>query len=174
VTLAESRAGRLSRWRRRSHQVRAAKSFLQGEGVVPTLPGISGSATFESVGRIRLQETDSEAIADLLDRYLLARLLGQSVFGAGYYGWPAVSGWGALWLSVAVAGWLARLRAASEGRVTLTSADAGLALGVVDRAATRLPALGTFAERTRLAYLFRDDGLARLIHEFAPVSKKSE
>ena len=72
-----------------------------------------------------------------------------------------------LWLWVAVVGWVARYAAALDGRERLTFADVGYALGITDRAATRVPALGAFAERTRAVYLLRDDGIARLLQAYA-------
>ena len=105
----------------------------------------------------------SGAVDDLLRRYFAARLEGRSVFGSGYYGWSVVNGLSALVLSIVAAGWLARYVACGANRVALMLEDVTYALGVVDRAATRLPALGTVAERARVSYLFRDDGAARLL-----------
>ena len=87
------------------------------------------------------------------------------MFGAGYYGWPLTTGLCALWLSVAAAGWLARYAASLSGRDTFSIDDLGRVLGIVDRAATRLPALGIYAERARITYLIRQDGLARLLQQ---------
>ena len=88
------------------------------------------------------------------------------MFGAGYYGWSVINGLAALCLSIASAGWIARYIAAAEGRNMLSFGDVGLALGIVDRAATRLPALGAVSERARIAYIIRDDGIARLLGDF--------
>ena len=95
--------------------------------------------------------------------------LSQSVFGSGYYGWSVFAGLAALWLSVAAAGWLAQYQVACDGRTSLTVQDVIHALGVVDRAATRAPSLGTVAERVRVSYLLRDDGVARLLAAYAPL-----
>ena len=108
-------------------------------------------------------------MADLLVRYVQARLLGRSVWGAGYYGWPVFMGLSALWLNVAAAGWLARLRAALGNRNAVSFEDVASCLGVVDRAATRAPSLGTLTERTRAGYLIADDGVARLISNYSVV-----
>jgi hypothetical protein len=75
---------------------------------------------------------------------------------------------------VAAAGWLARLAAAGSGRSTLSFEDAALAIAVVDRAATRLPALGTLAERTRVGYLLEDDGVARLLSAYPLVVERHD
>ena len=51
--------------------------------------------------------------------------------------------------------------------------DVARALGMVDRAATRLPSLGTAAERARARFLADDDGVARLLYEYAPVGRSA-
>ena len=53
------------------------------------------------------------------------------------------------------------------GRTSIAFEDFALALGIVDRAATRLPALGTMTEKARVSYLVGDDGLARLMMAYA-------
>lgn len=163
VMLREMRAGLGSRIWKRWQQLRSAGRFLKGAGLVPPLPGFGGAATFDAVESVGPTADGSRDIENLLMRYLSARLEGRSVFGDGYYGWPVVSGLAALWLSVAVAGWLARYAAAADGRSTASFADAARALGVVDRAATRLPILGTMAERARIVYLLKEAGVPRLV-----------
>lgn len=165
VTLHELRSG-FVRLGRRWQQFRSAGRFRAGRGSVPTLPGFVGEARFESVESVCADPGDPARVEDLLLRYLIARLEGRSVFGAGYYGWSVVNGLAALLLSVAAAGWIARYIATIEERCVLCFNDVGLAIGMVDRAATRLPALGAVAERARIAYVIRDDGLARLLGDF--------
>lgn len=163
VTLDELRGGVTGRFRKRWWQLQKAKQFLGGDGTIPELHGIEGTASFATVEAVAPAVEDRERIEDLLRRYLTARMEGRSAFGAGYYGWPMVAGMTACLLSVAAAGWIARFRAAAAKRTTLTFVDAAAAIAIVDRAATRLPALGTLAERTRIAYLQSDDGVARLL-----------
>lgn len=165
VTLAELTSG-FSRLRRRWQQFRAAGRFRKGHGVVPALPGISGEARFTAVEAVEANPDDCARVEDLLLRYLIARLEGRSAFGAGYYGWSVVNGMAALCLSVASAGWIVRYIAAADGRTMFGFNDVGLALGIVDRAATRLPALGAVSERARIVYVIRDDGIARLLGDF--------
>lgn len=167
VTLSERRKGRLAQFRRRWRQLRDARLFLRGAGRVPALPGIAGDATFErleAAGPVTDRVSDAE---NLIIRYLAGRLEGRSVFGDGYYGWPVVAGLGALWLSIAVAGWLARYSAAAGGRSTTSFDDVARSLAIVDRASSRLPALGSMAERARVTFLFADDGIARLVNEYS-------
>ncbi len=167
VTLTEMRAGVLGRLGKRWHQLRCAKRFRIGRGLVPQLPGFEGSTMFETVESVKRPTERTEEIDELLLRYVTGRLESRSVFGHGYYGWPVLNGLGALWLSLSVVGWLARYAAALEGTEAVAFDRVGLALGIVDRAATRLPALGTVAERMRLTYLLGDSGVARLLHEYS-------
>jgi len=163
LTLQQRRANFLSRLNRRRRQLRDARRFRRGQGVVPYLPGFSVGPTFDRVEAVGPATQQREAIEELVCRYLQTRLAGRSVFGRGYYGWTVFGGLAALWLSMAVVGWLARYAAAADARTALTHEDIAMAMGVVDRAASRVPALGTFAERTRVTYLLREDGVARLL-----------
>ncbi|UCC31288.1 MAG: YkgJ family cysteine cluster protein [Phycisphaerales bacterium] len=167
VTPAEMQAGLLRQLGKRWRQLRDARCFLKGQGRVPQLPGLPGEATFETVESVGPAIDHRRDIEDSNLRYLTARLEGSSVFGDGYYGWPVFDGLAALWLSLAAASWLARCGAASEGKSSVSVEDIGKALGMVDRAATRLPALGTMTERARVSYLLKDDGMARLIHAYS-------
>ena len=170
MTLRDMRAGVLHRLRRRWSQVRCAKRFRVGKGQVPPLPGLGGLTTFEAVDAVGRPATELDEIDELLIRYTVARLEGRSAFGLGYYGWPLFSGLGALWLSIVAIGWLARYGAALDGADSVALRHVGQAIGIVDRAATRLPALGTVAERMRSTYLLNDDGVARLLNRYSTAS----
>ena len=172
VSLAELRSGIPGRWRKRWQQLRNARKFRVGIGPVPPLPGFTTGASFAGLESIAPAADPTDELEDLLVRYLATRLASRSVFGAGYYGWPVASGLTALGLSVAAAGWLARYAAAATGRTAVAFEDFALALGSVDRAATRLPSLGTAAERTRARYLSDDDGVARLLYDYTPVGRR--
>ncbi|MFQ5494871.1 MAG: hypothetical protein ACE5EX_05780, partial [Phycisphaerae bacterium] len=167
VTLAELQGGFLRGWGKRLSQLRRAGRFRRGRGTVPDLHGFDGSAIFEQIDAVGPAREDRDAIESLMLRYLTARLEGRSVFGPGYYGWAMLDGLAALWMSVAVAGWLARLAAGQAQHERVTLDDVGVALRVVDRAATRLPALGSVSEKLRLRYLVREDGIARLLSDYA-------
>jgi lysine-N-methylase len=167
VTLAELRSGVLGRLRLRMDQLGRARRFLRGDGEIPPLPGFPGGLRFDTVERLAWSAEDVKAIESLTLRYLIARLEGRSVWGAGYYHWPVFPGLTALWLSTAAAGWLARYVAAARGHEAVRFDDAAAALGIVDRAATRLPSLGTRAERARAAYLREDDGVAAVVGKLA-------
>lgn len=171
VTLAERHGSLMGKLRRRCTQLAASRRFRRGEGTAPPLPDLGGGAAFAEIESVRAAHADAARMEDLLGRYVSARLLGRTVCGAGYYGWPVTSGLAALWLSVAAAGWLARFAAAGRGREEMVFDDFALALGAVDRAAGRLPSLGSSAERVRIKYLQWDDGVARLIGHYDPAPR---
>ncbi len=171
VSLTQMRSGVWGRLGKRCRQLGSAQRFLRGKGDVPRLPGVTRDVTFDAVETVVAAPELNADVQDMLLRYLLARLSSRSVFGEGYYGWPVFHGLTALWLSVAVVGWLTRYQAALQGRASVSLDDMGAAIGIVDRAATRLPALGTTAELARVRYLSNDDGVARLLWQYAPLSK---
>lgn len=169
VSVAELRAGIIGRSRKKLTQLAAARTMRRGIGTAPLLRGfpLAKPVGFEEVFRIAVASADRDAVSELLLRYVHGRLAGRSVFGAGYYGWPIFLGMSALWLSLAVVGWLARLHAASVGRRELALHDLRRALISVDRGITRLPSLGAASERLRTRYLLREDGACRLLRAFA-------
>jgi Fe-S-cluster containining protein len=169
VSLAEMRGLGPRRLLHRWRQLRTARRFWRGHGEVPALPQLDIRATFDRVEAVGPAAGDVHDVHNLLHRYVQARLSARSAFGRGYYGWSILDGLTALWLSLAVTGWLARCHAASNGRDELTFDDVARGVGTMDRGATRLPALGALAERARAAYLRRDDGLARLLARYLPV-----
>lgn len=171
VSLDEAAMRGWRKLRKRWEQLRKARKFLRGTGNVPLLRDFESESPLP-FSRIESEigpGVDTKTISRLIQRYLVARIQGRSCFGEGYYGWPVVSGMGALWLSLAAAGWLARLRAAAQGRVEVSFDDFAHSLGVVDRAATRLPGPGAWAERIRVGYLMKSDGVARLLRAYLPL-----
>lgn len=170
VALNELRAGLTGKMALRWRQLGAARAFLRGVGTVPPTAGFPAGVTFQAVEPVRPARDDEGRIAELLHRYLVGRVEGRTLFGEGYYGWPAFRGLAALWEAVAGVGWLARAFAAAAGRPALEFEDVASAIGIIDRALGRLPALGSMAERGRVTYLLADDGLARLLSHYAIVS----
>lgn len=166
VSLSQLRSGMAGRFQQRWRQLKSARQMLAGVGDVPVLPGIHASVPFSAVSRVEPAREEAIRINDLLLRYLTARVHGQSVFGAGYYGWTVLEGYSALLLAVSAIGWLGRLIAAANGAAHVRFSDAAVAMGIIDRAATRLPALGTWTERNRLVFLHLNDGLIRLVHRY--------
>ncbi|MBM4112206.1 MAG: YkgJ family cysteine cluster protein [Phycisphaerae bacterium] len=164
-------------------QLVRSRRFSRGRGRVPPI-GLAWprGATFEAIKATTPPGAgavaESGAIEELIVRWLLATLLGGRAWGSGFYGWPMVDGIAALALNLAAVGWLARAHAAAARSVAAPTsppssadggaaslADARAAIGRIDRSAGRAPWLGGNAERLRLEYLARHDGLRRLVRE---------
>ena len=169
VSLAELHRGFLSRAGKRWQQLRRGRRFRAGKGIVPRLPGFDTDVRFDEVESVQAEPEQTGDMCDLLVRFITSRLEGRAVFGGGYYGWPVFTGLTALWLSVAAAGWLGCYVAAAGGRRSTTFDDFARGIRIVDRAATRLPALGALSERARVKYLLNEDGVARLGYSYLPV-----
>lgn len=171
VSLTELRAGIVAKLGKRWQQLLSARRFRRGRGAVPRLSFSASETTFESLELVEPATARTAEIENLVIRYLTARLTGRSVFGTGYYGWSALDGLAALCLSIAATGWLARHLCAGRQDDRISFNNVASALGVVDRAATRLPSLGTTAERARIRFLNIDDGLARLLQACALIER---
>lgn len=171
LDLHQARTSGWKAWRFRLNQLRRARRFVRDlEGCNEVLGGVVR-------GGRRVTHAEVEAVAaagasqsaeceELATRYVRQRLVSRGAFGHGYYGWPMLDGVAALWLSVAVAGWLGRYFAASAGRSSCEAEDFVRAIGVVDRAAGRLPELGSRAAKLRLMYLSREGGVLRLLRKW--------
>ncbi|MCG3130965.1 MAG: hypothetical protein FLDDKLPJ_01739 [Phycisphaerae bacterium] len=172
ATIHELRAGFFRRFGLRFRHLRDAGRFRRGRGEVPATHGLPPGVAFDRVDAVKAADDPGEAerIEDLVRRYLTERVASRSVFGAGYYDWPVVDGLLALWASAAAWGFLARHRAAAQGRAAITYDDAFESLRIVDRSATRSPALGTRTERMRLRYLARSGALPGLVEAYALVT----
>jgi hypothetical protein len=150
-------------------QLKRARQLAAGMGSIPPLVVGRGEVSFERVQAIGPDPDVSGQGGDsLLTRYLRARIIGRTVFGAGYFGWPALDGLRALLVAVAVTGWLARYVAGEDGRAAFTQEDLVTAIGIVDRNAARSPELGLRSSRLRLQYLARDRGIRRLLCAYRP------
>lgn len=148
-----------------------SRRFSRGRGSVPSI-GLAWprGATFERIDATApaAAGADREAAEELILRWLRASVVGGRAWGSGFYGWPMVDGLAALVLNLAAVGWLAKAHAAaiaeaSDGAPRVMLADLRAALGRIDRSAGRAPWLGGSAERLRLEYFARHDGLRRLV-----------
>jgi len=166
-------------------QLWRSRRFSRGRGSVPDIGSVwPRGATFEAVERVVPAGASAErgAVDDLITRWLRATLLGGRAWGAGFYGWAMNEGAAAMVLNLAAVGWLSRGHAAArqgcdEGGAGIGSTsrddargevgleDVAAALGRIDRSAGRARWLGGHAERLRLEYLSRDDGLRRLVRD---------
>lgn len=164
-------AERTGRWRSVLGQLWRSRRFAAGRGRAPLgllgWPSEVPFAAVPGVGPARGLD-EAAAIADLLTRWARCTVLGGRAWGAGYYGWSIVDGLAAMLLNLLCALWLARARAAGEGRSELCLADVRAALGRVDRHAGRAPWLGSSGERVRLRYLHAVQAWRGLAVELAP------
>jgi lysine-N-methylase len=167
VSLDDLLVNAFARFTGRFRQLWRARRYSRGTGLTPGIRGVCGETTFERIEGVRLAPGAGNGVSHLMTRYVLSRILGDAVFGGGYYGWSVVNGLSALFLSLVVTGYLSRMIAAAEARDEVEFDDVIRALALVDSAATRLPALGTVAERTRIAYLWENDGIARLVERYS-------
>ncbi|MBX3355365.1 MAG: YkgJ family cysteine cluster protein [Phycisphaeraceae bacterium] len=160
-----SRRGRL---RTVLSQLWRSRRFSRGKGVIPPI-GLAWprGGRLERVAALpgAARGPDAEAIEELMTRWLRATILGGRAWGSGFYGWPMTEGLGALIVNLASLGWLARAHAVAEGAPAVRLADVSAALGRIDRSAGRARWLGGSAERLRLEYFARHDGLRRLTRE---------
>ncbi len=177
VTVDDLLKGTIGRLKKRFEQLGKARRFLAGKGKVPSVAGYdaqpiaASQLTFEAVERVVLPGSVAGEAENLLYRYSIARVTGRTVWGEGYYGWSVFDGLRALWMSIAVTGWLARILAAADARNAISFDDISMALGMVDRSATRAPSLGTTTEKMRLGYLTSKDGACAALDAYAPVKK---
>lgn len=156
-------------------QLMRSRRFSRGRGAVPAI-GLSWprGGAFERVAQMTAGGAgpDRAAIDELLTRWLRATMLGGRAWGSGFYGWPMNEGLSALVVNLAATGWLACAHAAAKapgvddagapGR-EVRLADVAAALGRIDRSAGRARWLAGSAERLRIEYLARGDGLRRLV-----------
>ena len=150
---------RLDQWRR-------SRAFAAGRGKVPWLPlGWPGPVRFDALEKVAgaSKSSDSEAIDDLVSRWLRATILGSRAWGAGYYAFSIAEGVQALALNLACVGWLARAHAAGRGCSVVDLDAVGEAISRIDRAAGRARWLGSSAEKFRMRYFATDDGLRRIV-----------
>jgi lysine-N-methylase len=151
--------------RGRIRLLRAALRFARGRETVPSF-----QAEFQEVPFARLEvpfggiDTESEAI---LTRYFRVKIQGLHFCGPAYYDVPFVEGFYSLALVFPVVLWLARWRAASNGRDRLTTDDVAQALAIADHHHGYSPVLGSRSSRRRVRLLTYHDDLERLCRWYA-------
>lgn len=167
ATFSEMQYGFLRRIRGRFAQLGASKAMRRGEGRVPRFDDREAMPTFDDIERVATADPDAAAaISRLWIRYLRMRMAGGTAWGAGHGGHDLATGLSATVLALAVAGWIARMPAAREGRAACTLDDWTTAIGKVDRTATRSPVLRGRVARLRLRYLADEMGIDRLLFRY--------
>lgn len=156
-TVREARAG----WRHRWKMLRAAVRFARGTGRTPVLQEGFREVPFADLER-SFGALDAE-MDEMLTRYLRVKLQSLHFCGRAYYDVPLAEGLASLLLATAGACWLARWRAASQGRSAWTGEDLAFALAVVDHQHGFSPALGHKPARSRVRLLWSTGQTAPLL-----------
>jgi lysine-N-methylase len=165
ITIEQARRTFFQRLRYRFGQLRRASAFTSGTTIPPLIRGVK-PLSFEDVERVKPASGVSADCEALMMRYLRASILTRQAFGKAYYGWSILDGLNALLLACPTIGWLTRYVAAATGRDAFELPDLKRGLGVVDRAAGRMPELGSHPARLRTRYLADDRGIDRLIKAY--------
>lgn len=106
------------------------------------------------------------AAANLLERYILARLTGMNYCGLNYYGYSMADGLHSLTLTISAVCWLARVNAAAAGRNILEYQDIETALIMADSNNGYGTALNSGSACLRLLYL--KDSIPAIIANYIP------
>ena len=142
-------------------------SFESTFGVFDTSTTVIGDSTSVSVEAAKntlphSQSHNSEAMDDLLQRWIRATILGGRAWGSGLYGLPIDQGLGLIMVNLLTALWLARFHAAGRGAQHVSLLDLQVAVGRVDRTSGRAVWLATAGERLRVKWLSHSDSLRLL------------
>jgi lysine-N-methylase len=104
---------------------------------------------------------------EVLARYFCVKINGIHYCGPAYYQIPFVEGFRHLALLFAATLWLARWRAAGEGREKLVPEDIATALSVADHHHGYSPAFGSANFRRRIRMLVKSGDIPRLVAWYA-------
>lgn len=167
ASFEEMQLGILKRVRGRFAQLGQSRAMRRGVGTIPSL-GIQGAMpTFDQVENVATAAPEfATEVTKLWIRYLRLRVTSGTAWGAGHGGFDLATGLSATVMALAVAGWIARMLAASGGRSACSLDDWAAAIGRVDRTATRSPVLRGGAARLRLRYLADEHGIDRLLFRY--------
>ena len=130
------------------------------------LPGIEGCVRLRDVASLDLAALDA-ASAEMLQRYLVAKLTSQEFFGVACFGRSFAEGFEFLALSYVAILWLAGAHALGAGRRQVESADVEYGIRTVDFGYNYLGELGGFAARSRSALLWHWDTAGKALLSFS-------
>lgn len=163
LSLEQARRSWFAGLRHRFDQLRRARRLAAGVGGIPSLVAGCRGGTIADLSRVTMDSRAGEAMSELLSRYLAARIRGRTVYGPGYYDWPALDGVAALLLDVCCIDWLAAYLAMTDGRGAYALEDVRGAVAAVDRTAGRSPELGARSAALRIRYLVQTGGVRALL-----------
>jgi len=144
------RAGPITKLSRSWRRYGQSRAFARGRGPVPLVQDQWPAVTFERLLAVR--PAPDEALEPVC-RFIQLKLDAHAFAGPAYYDHNVIHGLTALWLFPAIAGWLARLRAAGAGRDAMNAED--VTEGVRAAASTfgLSPVFDRLSERRRLRAL---------------------
>ena len=124
-----------------------SRAFTRGSGPIPEVCPGWPRVTFEQLQAVR---PASEEALEPVCRFIQLKLDAHAFAGPAYFGHDVIRGLTALWLFPAIAGWLARLRAAEAAHEAMTADD--VLAGVRTAAGTfgASPVFARLSERLRL------------------------
>lgn len=140
--------------------LRFAWKLASGTGMLPALNDELRAVPFAVLqGPIAVPEASQE----LFTRYYRVKLQGLHFCGRAFYDIPLVEGFYSLAMVLPATLWIARWRAASEGREGVDPEDVAYALTLVDHQHGYSDALGTWNARRRILNLCKMGDLPRLV-----------
>ena len=149
---------------RRLKRVWAALRFSRGAGLIPALSPEWREVPFELLEK---PFGVPDEVQELMRRYFRVKIEGLHFCGLPYYNLPLVEGFRHLALVFPAALFLARWRAATQGRSRMELSDAAFALSRIDHHHGYSPGLGTSNARRRVRLLVRNGDLGKLIGWYA-------
>jgi len=119
----------------------------------------SASETFAAMPKFTQLENEfggrNAEFDELFVRYFRVKLQGLHFCGRAFYDMPFIDGFRSLALMYPATLWVARMRAARDGRTAISLADVQAALATIDHNFGYSPALGTAAAKKRIQQLAR-------------------
>lgn len=140
-----------SGWRGRWKLLRAALRFTRGQGTTPILNDAFAEVPFSAIEQPFGGLPDGAD--EILTRYFRVKIQSLHFTGAAYYDVPLVEGFSSLALIFPVFLWLARWRAISQGRDSISLDDLITAITIADHHHGYSPAFGMWSFRRRVRIL---------------------
>jgi lysine-N-methylase len=159
-SIQDLHAGAGYRGRRLWAMIQLATASGRVPDLIPGLKPVRFAAIEKSFGAI---PSGAEAT---LTRFFRVKIQSLHFCGRAFYGFPLIEGFQNLALLYPVIIWLARWRAASEERSSLTDEDIQRAISLADHHHGYSPILAAAWSRRRVRLLAQRDGISKLCGEF--------
>ncbi len=152
-------------FRGRFRQLKAAARLSSGKGALPQLHPdlgeVSVSALEGSFGPV------PDEAEELLTRYFRVKIQGMHFCGPAYYDTSLIEGFQALVLTYPITLWLARWRAVTQKRTSITPEDIREALQIVDHQHGYSQVFGTWSSKKRVTTIAHSGNLEKLLTWYA-------